>query len=510
MSNKIVKTLENQFLPENRYHNFGPILLGLAIKGIKGINCNISFDFPITAISGYNGAGKSTIAQIALCMYRAPEEPVETKRKYLKDFFVKTLLDKSPYLQDAHIVARYASDSHQQTSLFDDESTAYSKTINVHYSTDRWAGYKHQPQKPVYYYGMSYFIPYQELNSNLLRDTNANVTNSIQFDNKIVKIVADILSIKYTALQNNAISNNKRTESVISANKSTTSCSENNITTSYSENHMGCGEGRLLKLVHALESAPEKSLFVIEEPETALHQLAQHKLSQYFLDVCNRKKHQIIFTTHSPDMQRDLPAQARKYIQRDKGGITSFVTSPSIAQIENYLSGGYVRKMVVVTEDEVAKLYIMEILRKYCRMVFDNCQFFDMNLGYKDIKDYVKKSQECGMKVYGVVDEKRRADIPNCILSFPDEEAPEKCILADEVTRKSILNEFDFDCNTFSDDHHKLFEKIAKRKNEDTDYVKNRCFKLYVESKGQDYFQEIISTMSEWLKNIDKPQKKKV
>lgn len=493
--NSIVKKLEHQFLPDNRYAIFGPVLLSLEIKGIKGLNCNLSFDFPITAIAGFNGAGKSTIAQIALCMYRAPTGDNINKRKYLKDFFVKTLLDKSPYLPNSHIRAQYAANKEQakpiQMSMFDDVETLENiKTIDVYYSTDRWAGYKHQPQKNVYYYGMSYFIPYQEQNSNLLRDGKANVKESVQFDDKIVKIVADILSIRYTNLQSNAISNDKRTESVISANKASAT---------YSENHMGCGEGRLLKLVHALESAPSQSLFVIEEPETALHQLAQHKLSQYFLDVCNRKKHQIIFTTHSPEMQRVLPLKARKYIHRDSDGNTLVITNPSIAEIENYLSGGHIRKMIIVTEDNIGLLYVKEIMRMYCPNVFRNCEFFAMNLGYKEIKEYVKKSQKCGIKIFGVVDENRRADIPNYVLAFPEEDPPEISLFRDSELKEQVKVEFDFNCDELEGDHHNFFESIANSRNEEISYVQNRCLKLYIQNKGEGYYKTIIDTVKQWL-----------
>lgn len=489
----IIETLEKKYLPKNRFSCFGPVLLGLDIKGVKGTNCKISFDFPVTAIAGYNGAGKSTIAQIALCMYRAPDEDKDNKRKYLKDFFVKTLLDKSPYSPDAHILVYYAADEKRfentQISLFEDKMENV-RSIDVHYSTDRWAGYKHQPQKTTFYYGMSYFIPYQELNSNLLRDGKANITQVTNFDNTTVNIAKDILSIHYTNLSRNNVSNDKRTEHVLSAINSSAT---------YSENHMGCGEGRLLKLVYALESAPEKSLFVIEEPETALHQLAQHKLAQYLLDVCNRKKHQIIFTTHSPEILGALPAQARKYIQREDDGTTSVVNSPSIAQIKNYLSGGYNKKMIIVSEDEIGSLYIKEVLRAFCVDVFNNCKFFPMNLGYEAIKKYVKQSQQCGIGIYGVVDEHRRADISNYVLAFPEDTPPEISMFSDEEFRAMIKNEFNYDCTNLPTDHHAYFDEIARSKNEDVQYVKNRCIKAYVLMKGREYYQEIINLMSRWL-----------
>ena len=491
----IIEKLENQYLPENRYGCFGPIIIGLEIQGVKGTNCDISFDYPVTAIAGYNGAGKSTIAQIALCMYNAPAGNNTSKRKYLKDFFVKTLLDKSPYSSDAHIKVYYATEEkkivNKQIPLFgDEEKPANYRLINVHYSIDRWAGYKHQPQKSVFYYGMSYFIPYQELNSNLLRDGKASITQVKEFDNKTVSTVTEILSIRYTNLSNNNVSNEKRTENVLSASKSSTS---------YSENHMGCGEGRLLKLVYAMESAPNQSLFVIEEPETALHQLAQHKLAQYFLDVCYRKKHQIIFTTHSPEILSVLPPQAIKYIQREDDGTTSVVNSPSIAQIRNYLSGGHYKKMIIVSEDEIGALYIKEILRVYCPVVFNNCEFFSMNLNYQEIKTYVRQSQQCGIKVFGVVDEHKRAEIDNYVLAFPEDTAPEESFFADIELKNMIKDEFGFDCVNLPDDHHAYFDHIANSKNEDIQYVKNRCIKKYVQSKGSAYYTEIIDSMSRWL-----------
>lgn len=54
--------LTNKFLPANRYANFGPALKSIHIQGFRGINdLTVDFQYPITAISGLNGAGKSTV-----------------------------------------------------------------------------------------------------------------------------------------------------------------------------------------------------------------------------------------------------------------------------------------------------------------------------------------------------------------------------------------------------------------------------------------------------------------
>lgn len=496
MANNIDK-LKHQFSKDNRFFTFGSALLELEIQGIKGTNCHISFDFPITAIAGYNGAGKSTIAQIALCMYKSPDKD-ELKRKYLKDFFVKTLLDKQPYEPSAQITAVYADNNSStpvQISLFSEENEGLSNTKKnvVRYAIDRWAGYRHQPEKPVFYYGMSLFIPYQEQNSNLLRDSNANVAKTSRFSPKIVKKVAEILSIDYVNLFNNQITNEYREERVLSAAKESVT---------YSENHMGCGEGRLLKLVNALENAPEKSLFVIEEPETALHQNAQHQLALYFIDVCLRKKHQIIFTTHSPEIQRALPQEARKFIQRNDNGETIVIDSPSIAEIENYLSGGHTKRMIIVTEDEISALYLKEILRSYAPSVNKNCQIFPMTLGWDEVRNYVKRSQACGIKIYGVLDENKHFSEGNFVAAFPEDTAPEISFFSDNNTAAAINAEFNINCQQIvagGIDHHDLFDEIAKKTDEEPLYVKNRCVKIYVKNQGESYFGALISQLKVWL-----------
>lgn len=469
---KKAETLLSMYQTERIYENFGDAIRKLAIKGMKGTNCEITFDFPITAISGFNGAGKSTIAQIALCAYNSPSEE---KRKYLKDFFVKTLLDKRPYLEDASIevtyAAKYEPSKMQQISLFGDTMVKETtKQLHMHYAIDRWAGYKHQPQRQVFYYGMSYFIPYQEQNSNLLRDNNANILSSNVFDKAIVEKVSEILSIDYIRLSNNNISNDRREEEVISARNSNAE---------YSENHMGCGEGRLLKLVEALENAPNKSLFVIEEPETALHQLAQHKLSQYFLDICLRKRHQIIFTTHSPEVLSALPPEARKYIERQEDK-TWVVNNATIAMLNNRLSGGYYKGLTIVTEDKFAEKCLTEILREFGKSLLNDCRVIGLDLGDSQIKTYVQKSRELNFPVCGVLDENGKKSLSHYILAFPENEPPEKAILKDKAVIDFFDAEYGYDIGELNGEHHSFFETLSKKLHEDLDYIVLRSIKEYV------------------------------
>lgn len=255
-----------------------------------------------------------------------------------------------------------------------------------------------------------------------------------------------------------------------------------------------------MKLVDALENAPDKSLFVIEEPETALHQLAQHKLSQYFLDVCYRKKHQIIFTTHSSAILTALPLEARKFIIR---GVceTRVVNNPTIAEVDNMLSGGHCKGLTIVTEDKIGEIYLKEILRRYSPRLFENCSIYGLELGFTELKSYVSNAKKCNFNVCGVVDEFRRKETDKFVTAFPEDIPPEQAFFKNDFLVKFIKDEYDFDCSTLSGDHHLYFNIISQKTNEDEQYLIVRCIKEYVNNQGPEYYDELIKSLSFWLEN---------
>lgn len=61
------KILEKKFERANRFSNFGSGLNSMKVAGFRGVSLELDFAFPVTALTGLNGAGKSTIGQLALC-----------------------------------------------------------------------------------------------------------------------------------------------------------------------------------------------------------------------------------------------------------------------------------------------------------------------------------------------------------------------------------------------------------------------------------------------------------
>jgi DNA repair ATPase RecN len=88
-----VRHLAAKFQLDNRYANFGPVLQSVEIRGFRGIaNFTLAFESPIMALSGLNGTGKSTIAQLTSCGYRKAVTAA-VPRYYVKDFFPVSAAD---------------------------------------------------------------------------------------------------------------------------------------------------------------------------------------------------------------------------------------------------------------------------------------------------------------------------------------------------------------------------------------------------------------------------------
>ena len=105
------RQLIEKFIDSNLYSNFGPFLKNLTINGFRGLrSVEVYFKHPITAISGLNGAGKSTIGQLAVCAYKKPSTTTEYKRQYIKDFFPISAADPTPIDDNPSLLFQYITD----------------------------------------------------------------------------------------------------------------------------------------------------------------------------------------------------------------------------------------------------------------------------------------------------------------------------------------------------------------------------------------------------------------
>src|SRR6185437_6444595 len=116
-----------------------------------------------------------------------------------------------------------------------------------------------------------------------------------------------------------------------------------------------------IRMVSLTELAPSESLILIEEIENGLHPVATVRMTEYLVEAAERKKIQVIFTTHSDDALKVLPPQAiwvatNDRLYQGKLGITSLRAITGEVDPKS--------KVVIFVEDDFAKAWTEAILRQ--------------------------------------------------------------------------------------------------------------------------------------------------
>lgn len=134
----------------------------------------------------------------------------------------------------------------------------------------------------------------------------------------------------------------------------------------YTEANAGSGEIAVALLVHRLRQAERGTLVLLDEPEYSLHPGAQKNLLHFILSQSLEKQLQIIFTTHSPAMIDGLPSGAIKVFEQDRTTGAFEIYQDRITE-EAFISIGHsvTNRTVLRVEDALAKEIVETLIRRY-------------------------------------------------------------------------------------------------------------------------------------------------
>lgn len=479
MSDITIK-LSTKYAVKNRYANFGPCLRQIYINGFRGIrDMTLNLDFPITAISGLNGAGKSTLGQLAICAYRKPTTAIDYKRLYIKDFFPISSADPKPISDDAKSVYYFETNDNKKP-----------QEVTISRANSAWSGYKRQPERHCYYVGFTVYIPKVERRDlSVYGGANLQFTEKREIDPQVIAKMARIIGHKYDDVSFQGVSHkNKESELGIATR----------LGYSYSENNMGFGEGRILYTVDILETSPEQSLFILEEPETSLHENAQHEFAKYLMDVCNRRHHQIIISTHSSVILKALPPEARKLMVRDITGV-EIKDRISSNQVRSILSGGHVRQLDICVEDVFARVLLTEVIRVKKKELLKAIAIHD--IGDKDaVRAAVSVLRKTGKNAIAVRDADVGAAKKDGLLSFPGNRPPELEVFTEAAVKEMIKKKYDIDVDWILQrdnvkDHHKIACHIAAEAEADEEVVRALAIEKYIDTISNK-FDDLIAQIT--------------
>ncbi|MEH8230442.1 MULTISPECIES: AAA family ATPase [Aeromonas] len=481
----IVKKLQHKYGEKNRYANFGPCLRKVHIDGFRGIyELDLDIDFPITVISGLNGAGKSTVGQLAICAYKKPSTSVEYKRQYIKDFFPISTADPKPISDGAKAIYFYETDDYKKQ-----------QEVTISRANSAWSGYKRQPERHCYYVGFTVYIPKVERRDvSVYGGSNLQFTEKRDIDQKVIGKMARIIGHKYDDVTFQGVSHKGKESEVGIASR---------LGYSYSENNMGFGEGRILYTVDKLENSPEQSLFILEEPETSLHESAQHEFARYLLDVCNRRHHQIILSTHSSVIINALPPESRKLLLRNENGV-EVVNKISSSQIRSVLSSGHVRQLDICVEDIFAKVLLTEVIRIKKKDLLKVVAIHD--IGDKDaVREAVRVLNKTGKRAIAVRDADVGVAPQESLHSFPGVNPPEKEVFSHPKVKALLLEKYDLHVDWILErdevtDHHLYAKELAREAESEESVIRTVAIEEYIKSI-EDEFSELIFAIENAVKS---------
>lgn len=291
----------------------------------------IRFDFPVTALIGTNGGGKSTVLGAAALAYKSvkpssffPKSNVGDKSmsNWRVDF---ELIDKE--INKNNILnrnARFVSLKWRRDDALDRDVLFFpiSRTVP--------AGEMPRYRK---------FIGTQQATGAVEEDLSVEVTES----------AGGILGKDLSEFKIARLKKGDEDSIFLGVHKKK----------DYSQFHFGAGEASIIDIVLKLMQAKPSTLVLIEELENGLHPVAVEKLVEFLIGIAAQRKLQVIFTTHSRHALMNLPSEAI-WACVDGNTYQGKLSFESLRAI----TGVVEKDKVVFVEDEFAKDWVTEVIRQ--------------------------------------------------------------------------------------------------------------------------------------------------
>jgi len=182
----------------------------------------------------------------------------------------------------------------------------------------------------------------------------------------------------------------------------------------YSDAFAGSGESAATLLVHNILQVPEKSLILLDEPETSLHPRAQQRMLEFIAHQAVRKSLQIVIATHSIYLAKKLPQNAIRVLILEADGTVTVRTDLSADEALHEIDTIPAGKTILV-EDERAKHIVISALKLASSHALKDFQVLVRKGGtsqiYLDIQAYANSERKDVFVVFDG-DHKPTDDIP--------------------------------------------------------------------------------------------------
>ncbi len=394
----------------------------IEINGLRGWqNERFELRYPIMAVVGENGCGKSTVLQSIASVYKskAPKQHPKRKRQPKKaafpsDFFPQTLWDQIK--ENATI--RYSVRQGGKPPMED----------TLRKPGKKWRGYKKRPERQVVFVDLSRIQPFaSRVGCARLAKPQLVEKQSVDFDKKSLVRFNQIMGREYKVGRMSYTSADEYRPVPVLGHG----------TNSYSGFHTGAGETILAELLQL--EIPQYSIVLIDEVESSLHPRLQRRLIRDLAELARVLELQIVLSTHSPIVLSELPSDARAHIMMS-GDSRKIVygVSPEFAMTK--MDDIAQRECDLYVEDERAERMLVEIITAHASNPDSALRCLPIQYGAASV------GQHLGIMAYQnrfprpsfVFLDGDQEPSPGC-LNLPGEDPPERVVF-EALRAKNWLN----------------------------------------------------------------------
>jgi hypothetical protein len=311
----------------NNYPKYLRVVWLNQVRGFSG--AQVAFDFPVTALVGPNGGGKSTVLGAAACAYKSIRPGM---------FFPKSSIGDSSMAEWSIEYDLIDKEVNPTTTIRRSSVFRQRKWVRGEVAT-----------RSVSYFGIQRTVPAGEMSQfkKLMRQSYVHASPLQPIPPEAAQQIEHILGRPVQDFQRTVVGVDD--SFYVGRNRGH----------EYSEFHFGAGESSIIRIVTAIELLPESSLILIEEIENGLHPVATRRLVEYLISAAERRRIQAIFTTHSNEALMMLPHEA---VWACLDGSTQ-QGNLSIKALRA-ISGKVDTALAVFTEDDFAQSIVVALIRE--------------------------------------------------------------------------------------------------------------------------------------------------
>lgn len=388
-----VRRLDNKWRNNNGWQKR---LESIEISGIRGwTGQRIDFLFPIVAIVGENGAGKSTVLQCAASAYGEKDGQ--------GGWYPSTFFPDTPWETVGDDRGDLEPGAYIRYSIREGEKASPGTVRKL----KRWRGYNGRPDRHVQYIDLKRVQPVSA-RSGFMRLANPqlseDVVSSVYWDDVGVQRLSHLMGRDYEQVRMAAVKDDKDPNRRVPVLKLKGKKEASGF-------HNGQGETTIAEFL--TNPMHKGSLVLIDEIETSLHPRVQRRLIRDLADIARVNDIQFIVTTHSPYILEELPPQARLYIMNEASG-REVVTGVSPEFAMTRMDDSQHPECDVFVEDSRSAEWMEAILRAKRPDLFPRCltiPYGAANVGFS----------------LGQMAHNNRFPRPSCVYVDGDQQAKEGC-----------------------------------------------------------------------------------